>query len=210
MVGKENFVGRVFDRLTVISRAENRLIGKLKQLKPYWLCRCSCKGKLIEVSGAHLRNGWSKSCGCIRAEKTALWNVKQKGIPNFKNRKSNGVAARNDLLRRYKASASVRDYTWELTEDEFDSLVKSNCYFCGFPPSRVIKRAGGDFVYNGIDRLENEPYYRIYNSVSCCWDYNSRKRAWDSKRFILWATRVSEYRKAVDDRSKDREFVGVG
>ena len=32
-----------------------------------WLCKCEC-GKEVIVRGSTLRNGQSKSCGCLRAE----------------------------------------------------------------------------------------------------------------------------------------------
>lgn len=30
-----------------------------------WLCRCDC-GKEFETRGAHLRDGWTRSCGCLK------------------------------------------------------------------------------------------------------------------------------------------------
>ena len=33
--------------------------------KPYWICECEC-GNVIIVCGANLRNGHTKSCGCLR------------------------------------------------------------------------------------------------------------------------------------------------
>ena len=51
--------------------------GKLTVLEPtnkrdhlqttVWLCQCDC-GKQKEVSTSMLRNGYVKSCGCLRAE----------------------------------------------------------------------------------------------------------------------------------------------
>lgn len=32
-----------------------------------WLCRCDC-GKTVEVSGSKLRNGHTRSCGCLRVD----------------------------------------------------------------------------------------------------------------------------------------------
>src|SRR5262245_23114078 len=56
-----DLVGKVFGRLTVVARAENR--GK----QPCWLCRCSC-GEVRTVRGSDVRAGTSKSCGCLRRE----------------------------------------------------------------------------------------------------------------------------------------------
>lgn len=51
-------------RLTVIKRVENT-----KDSKPQWLCECSCEEhNQIVVSAAHLRDGSTLSCGCLRRE----------------------------------------------------------------------------------------------------------------------------------------------
>jgi len=54
-------VGQVIGRLTVIEDAGNR--GR----KAQWLCRCTCGNMLVAV-GTELRNGSTKSCGCLRIE----------------------------------------------------------------------------------------------------------------------------------------------
>ena len=51
-----------FGRLIVISQGESR------NWRTYWKCKCDC-GKEIEVMGKLLRNGGTKSCGCLRGEK---------------------------------------------------------------------------------------------------------------------------------------------
>lgn len=55
-------IGKSFGRLTVISRAENDKNGTAR-----WLCRCEC-GNEITTWGTCLRNGNTKSCGCLNDE----------------------------------------------------------------------------------------------------------------------------------------------
>ena len=49
-----------------------------KNNKTIWLCQCDC-GKIAEVAGAYLRNGNTKSCGCITKKHgmfgTRIYNV---------------------------------------------------------------------------------------------------------------------------------------
>lgn len=47
-----------FGKLTVLYRADN------KSGKTYWHCKCEC-GNEVDVRGASLRNGNTKSCGCL-------------------------------------------------------------------------------------------------------------------------------------------------
>ena len=57
----EDLTGRVFEKLTVLERAENR------NSLVMWKCRCSC-GQLTLASSHDLKMGLKKSCGCLRRE----------------------------------------------------------------------------------------------------------------------------------------------
>ena len=57
-------VGLHFGKLTVINK-----IGKHPTIKNTYLYECKCEcGNTTVASGGHLRNGDTKSCGCIRKE----------------------------------------------------------------------------------------------------------------------------------------------
>lgn len=58
-----DLTGHRFNRLVVMSRAENNRDGQAR-----WFCRCDCGAKK-EVASGHLRNGHAQSCGCLRKEK---------------------------------------------------------------------------------------------------------------------------------------------
>jgi len=57
----KNLLGKVFGRLTVIERIEN------KNSRTQWKCRCEC-GNVHNVISKSLVNGSTKSCGCLRRE----------------------------------------------------------------------------------------------------------------------------------------------
>ncbi|MGN1298074.1 MAG: HNH endonuclease [Clostridia bacterium] len=58
---KIDLTGKKFNNLTVIS--ENGKTGK----EILWKCKCDC-GNVVNVRGYDLKNGHTKSCGCIRKE----------------------------------------------------------------------------------------------------------------------------------------------
>ena len=60
-----DLMGQKFGRLTVIERAENTKDGRAQ-----WKCKCDCGNELI-VRGKNLRNGSTKSCGCLQKERTS-------------------------------------------------------------------------------------------------------------------------------------------
>ena len=57
-----DLMGKTFGRLTVLSRVENN-----KHRRSRWLCKCSC-GKTTIVNGTSLKNGNTRSCGCLQKE----------------------------------------------------------------------------------------------------------------------------------------------
>lgn len=56
--------GQVFDRLTVVERAEDYVTPKGKR-HVRWRCRCECGTETLVLASALRR---TKSCGCLRAE----------------------------------------------------------------------------------------------------------------------------------------------
>lgn len=58
-----NLIGQRFNNLLVIERASN--IGRYTA----WKCKCDC-GKECVVRGADLKNNHTKSCGCLKIQKT--------------------------------------------------------------------------------------------------------------------------------------------
>lgn len=59
----ESMIGRVFGKLTVISRTDN-YVSKTGQ-EAVWICRCEC-GNTRAVRSGQLRSGHTKSCGCLQ------------------------------------------------------------------------------------------------------------------------------------------------
>lgn len=60
-------IGNKFNRLTVISQEPNKVFPSGTQVK-MWKCLCEC-GNLIVTEGRRLKNGTTKSCGCLNMER---------------------------------------------------------------------------------------------------------------------------------------------
>lgn len=69
---KINEIGNVYGYLTVIDSAPS------KDNRAMWLCKCKCGNECV-VSGKQLRNGHTKSCGCLKKEKTIQRNIERGG-----------------------------------------------------------------------------------------------------------------------------------
>lgn len=51
--------GKQYGKLKVLYRDESR-----KEKSVYWICQCEC-GQIVSVRGSNLKNGTTKSCGCL-------------------------------------------------------------------------------------------------------------------------------------------------
>ena len=58
--------GERFGRLTLTGK--NKTVNTRKQ----WEAQCDCGSELKYYEGANIRRGHTKSCGCVRAEKTKI------------------------------------------------------------------------------------------------------------------------------------------
>lgn len=69
MAHSKNFIdisGEIYGKLKVISYA-----GKNKSSNSKWLCVCECKNQKV-VEATKLRNGHTKSCGCLKSSREGL------------------------------------------------------------------------------------------------------------------------------------------
>mgnify|MGYP006322433609 CR=1 FL=1 len=77
---------KIFGKLKVIERE-----GKTKNNSPTWICLCEC-GNTVTVVGSSLKEGLTKSCGCITeswiASETKKYFVKNYRIFNIQESKN--------------------------------------------------------------------------------------------------------------------------
>ena len=67
--GRLELLGQKFGRLTVIG--EN---GRSKSRSILWECKCIC-GKIVSVRADSLRNGATKSCGCLQRQQNPFISI---------------------------------------------------------------------------------------------------------------------------------------
>lgn len=150
-----------------------------------WLCKCDCgKEKII---GCDALRGGVKSCGCSRSTGPG-------SRPNYKCRLAPGIASKNTLLKQYRGAAKKRGHEWGLTVEQFDAITSSACHYCGCQPSQVKKCSkNGEYIYNGIDRLDNTRGYTVSNVVPCCSACNHAKHVMPLDMFMTWIKRIVSF-----------------
>ena len=185
-----DLLGKRFGRLVVIKETDKR-----SHRNVVWQCRCDC-GTICEIVGTSLRSGRTQSCGCLQRERTKEVNIKP-----------NDWAAKYKLLDGYRRNAKERGLPFELTEEEFFTLIKQSCYYCNNEPNNVMRlnyynkqEPERCYIYNGIDRIDNSKGYIKGNVVTCCKTCNWAKRDMSLEQFKNWIKRIyiNLYKKVTD------------
>lgn len=93
---------------------------------------------------------------------------------------------KSQLFNKYKRDARRRDIEFKLSLAHFSRLTRFLCYYCDSPPKTVFrdKRRKGFYLYNGIDRLNNDKGYVARNCVSCCKRCNYAKNKLTKEEFL--------------------------
>ena len=108
---------------------------------------------------------------------------------------------RNYLFRNAQKGAKERKHDFNLSYDDFISIIKKPCYYCGEPPRPAtmdqLKKRGNTqeptFYYNGIDRIDPNGNYDIHNCVPCCPVCNYMKHTLSKDAFYKQILKIVEH-----------------
>lgn len=166
----KEMTGQKFGQLTVIKRTGIDTGGNVT-----WLCKCACGNKAV-VLGTNLRSGGTRSCGCSSS------------LPK-------GMASFNQIFSCMKYGAKRRGYQWQLTKEQVQMLTQKSCYYCGIEPNQgnYSSARNGVYLYNGLDRIDNNRGYLITNVVPCCGTCNAAKGIKTTEEFKLWLRKAYEH-----------------
>ncbi len=189
--------GQKFHKLTTVSYEEG-----------YWNCLCDCGGKTY-VSTNNIISGNTKSCGCLREEKSKE-NI-QKAVQAVTKYHPRITTAR----RKWK-SYCYADKQCDLKFEEFYEISQKNCTYCGIQPNTRYNfflkkkdasqytRDNGFFVYNGLDRVDSKLPHLKSNVVSCCPTCNRAKSDRDLNEFHLYLDNLK-----TSFEREEKEMVSV-
>lgn len=180
---KLDLTGKIINKLTVTKLYTT-------QKDAIWECICKC-GNIAYYSTHQLTSGKIYSCGCYFKEQVSK-----------RFSKETGWAATKSIINRYKAGARQRNLDYALSDEEAVILLTGNCSYCGIEPQKSTvesdstrKYVNGDFIYNGIDRIDSRKGYLINNCVSCCLRCNLMKRDIPQQEFLDHIEKIHNHQK---------------
>lgn len=152
----QDWTGRRFSNLTVLKK-----IGDRTNYDSKILCLCDCGNEIIRT-GSSLGTGRAKSCGCIKKAKGKLRGV-------------------TSLFGSYQLKCEKKKICFSLSKERFKELINISCFYCKTAPKNSLilrnKTEGNkNFIYNGLDRMDNSKGYTDENVVPCCKKCNLMKK----------------------------------
>jgi len=194
-----DMTGQRFGRLLVLGQATPR---NTAQRSKWWLCRCDC-GREVAFNGANVRQGISRSCGCLRHELLVTRNTKH-GLSKTREYEAwSGAKGRcfNTAAVEYKYYGARGITMCQAWRDSFETFLRD----MGPCPTQRGKRS----TYS-LDRINNDGNYEPSN---CRWTSqgvqvrNSRKArriAFNGETLCLkdWARRLGIHDSSLRERLK--------
>jgi hypothetical protein len=143
-----------------------------KNNNTFWKCICDC-GKEHIASVKNLRSGSTISCGCKRE---AWLKSKRKGF---------GESSFNQLYKNYERTAKNKSLPFQIDKNLFKQITQQDCFYCGCKPLQITKNKSGygNYIYNGVDRINNNLGYIDNNIVPCCTQCNTMKMDYSMLEF---------------------------
>ena len=127
-----------------------------------------------------------------------MWLFAKRVVCKQREKSRHKLAKENNLYKRvlynYKKSAAKRGIEWGLTDEEAISLIEQNCAYCGVNCANRIKSGTvvkKEFLYNGIDRIDNTKGYIPENVNACCDMCNHAKKNHSLHDFLQWSMRLA-------------------
>lgn len=174
---RANRTGQRYGRLFVVED-----LGVIQGSERLWGCVCDC-GSRVGIVSRCLRSGNTRSCRCLSLEQ----------LSHGKNALEPGQSALNQLFYAYKKSARERGYEFSLGIEDFKRITQLDCYYCEAAPVikfRAAKGTNGNYIGNGVDRVDNSLGYQTGNVRPCCTHCNIAKWKLSESEFYAWLFRA--------------------
>lgn len=165
-----------------------KYIGQVPHSKrTLWLCKCDC-GKEKIIRSDSLRQGNSKSCGCVSKKIHCIGknNIAWKGYEEISLSHWNKIQ-REAKKRNYEFNISIK-YVWDL-------FLKQNkkCALSGVEISFFFDKKNKINRTASLDRIDSSKGYVEGNVQWVHTKVNFMKQALDQNEFIDFCKKISEY-----------------
>lgn len=98
------------------------------------------------------------------------------------------------VMKACESSAATVGVPWKLDREAFTRISKSNCYYCGAPPSKVVTLPGckGHFVCNVVGMIDKEKGYVEGNAIPRCHTCSAMKGKLSFEKFLHHVAKIAQ------------------
>jgi hypothetical protein len=178
-------IGQTVGTNRVTRKMDERYISPQGKRMVQWELECTKCGTRKVSTTSNITSGKSSSCACQFSNEK---NTRKRTASITKD----GCGAR-EVYRDYQRGAEKRGIEFNLTLTEAEKMFKSDCYYCGDPPTMTKARKAGDYLYNGIDRVDNHKIYTPNTTVPCCKTCNRIKHILPEQEFIQHIKKIIKH-----------------
>lgn len=176
--------GQIVSKLTIVKLykivkyPEYKKPNGAPRTKVYWECQCECGN--ICIKGNDVLNNTKRnfSCGCYRKERILETKLKtdEEHLTGFLK----------TSYARYRCEAKQRNYSFEITFEQFRELVEDKCFYCQVGNSQYMIHPITKLkqFFCGVDRIDNRKGYVYNNVITCCKKCNTKKNSIDPEMVI--------------------------
>lgn len=135
-----------------------------------WSCVCDC-GKITEIGTHNLKRNKVTSCGCVQ------------------NANSINRIVRS-AYRGHLRGAKTRGYQSLLSIEEYEKIALNPCVYCNSLSTRSNPDTKDEIGLNSVDRINNEPYYRLENTQAVCFTCQRMKSDMTNSDFLAHIAKI--------------------
>jgi hypothetical protein len=187
-------------KLTFKNRLEEKVSGAF-----LWRCVCDCGncGNCVDIVPAEVARGRVVSCDFCNENSE---NPKRRVRNHF-------ISSARVVWRQYYKDGDV-------SFEYFLKITQEDCFYCGRKPSNSYtkkmktksKNGSGEFIYNGLDRIDSFLPHNKNNVVPSCFQCNFSKLNYKQDDFFNWVEKVYKFfvlpnqKKPFDDEVSGNDF----
>lgn len=178
---KDNLVGKVFGRLTVLEQADDYITPNGIHVAR-WLCECSClEHNKIKVVGNKLKNYHTQSCGCLQKDRASQIHKK------YNSYSEKLVDEHGEYYIGWTFNTNNEFY---FDADDFD-LIKNFCWY-----EHINSKTG----YHSLETTEHktQKHFRMHQLIGAKYRDHADRNPLNNRKFNL---REAEHKQNMQNRS---------